>query len=232
MRRADRLFQIIQLLRRRRVLTAAQLAERLEVSERTIYRDIRDLILSGTPIDGEAGVGYSLRAGFDLPPLMFDEAEAEALLLGARIVASFADDELRRASRSALSKVEAVLPERQLATLARSKLFAPASALQRRASPVLRAVRKAVDQRQKLRLDYADEAGDRSDRVVRPLGAFFWGKIWTLTAWCELRDDFRNFRLDRIQGFEVLAEPFEDEPGRTLRDFLRRYGPEAEQLLE
>jgi predicted DNA-binding transcriptional regulator YafY len=81
-------------------------------------------------------------------------------------------------------------------------------------------------------MEHPDEAGDRSERVVRPLGAFFWGKLWTLTAWCELRDDFRNFRLDRIQGFEVLPQPFEDEPGRTLRDFLRRYGPEAEQLLE
>src|SRR5881392_3517368 len=112
MRRADRLFQIIQLLRRRRTIaTAAQIAERLDVSERTVYRDIRDLVLAGTPIDGEAGIGYRIKPGYDLPPLMFDREEIQALVLGARIVRQFGDARLARASESILNKVAAVLPK-------------------------------------------------------------------------------------------------------------------------
>lgn len=112
MRRADRLFQIIQLLRRRHVLTAAAIAQDLEVSERTVYRDIADLVRSGVPIAGEAGVGYTLRRGFDLPPLMFTEEEIEALVLGTRVVSSWADEGLAKAAESALARIEAALPER------------------------------------------------------------------------------------------------------------------------
>lgn len=129
MRRADRLFQIIQTLRRRRVVTAAYLAEELEVSERTIYRDMRDLSLSGVPIQGEAGVGYALPAGFDLPPLMFTEEELEALVLGARMVESWGDPKLATAARQALNKVEVVLPERLRLQGAEPPLFAPARRL-------------------------------------------------------------------------------------------------------
>src|SRR2546428_12496807 len=126
MRRADRLFQIIQLLRRRRTATpATHIAERLGVSARTVYRDIRDLVLAGTPIDGEAGVGYRLRPGYDLPPLMFDRDEIQALVLGARIVRQFGDPALARASDSILSKVAAVLPKDLEPLLSDTPLFVP-----------------------------------------------------------------------------------------------------------
>src|SRR5215510_8247204 len=126
MRRADRLFQIVQLLRRRRtVTTAADIARKLEISERTVYRDVRDLILAGTPIDGEAGVGYRLRPGFDLPPLMFDRDEIQALVLGARIVRQFGDATLSRASDTILTKVAAVLPKDLVPLLSETRLFVP-----------------------------------------------------------------------------------------------------------
>src|SRR6187399_3034159 len=128
MRRADRLFQIVNVLRRRRTATTAtHLAERLGVSERTVYRDIRDLILAGTPIDGEAGVGYRLRPGYDLPPLMFDRDEIQALVLGARIVRQFADPALARASDSILNKVAAVIPPDLVPLLSEARLFVPSS---------------------------------------------------------------------------------------------------------
>jgi len=231
-RRADRLFQIIQLIRsRRRAVTAGWLAERLSVSERTVYRDIRDLIASGTPIEGEAGVGYTLRREYDLPPLMFESEELEALVLGARVVAAFGDEALARAAGSALSRVEMVLPARLKPRLASAALFAPRTLRAELASEALLDVRAALTERRKLRLEYARADGERTERVVRPLGAFFWGRQWTLTAWCELRSDFRTFRLDRITGIEPLEETFPEAPGRTLRDYLARMGASAERLL-
>lgn len=226
MRRADRLFQIIQLLRRRRVVTAAQLSEQLRVSERTVYRDIRDLVRSGTPIDSEAGVGYALRAEYDLPPLMFDESEIQALVLGARIVESFGDDELAQASRNALSKVEAVLPKHLKPTLKRSALFSPRRA-GRRISRSLLPIRTAIAQSRKLELAYEREDGEQSTRTVRPLAASFWGTVWTMAAWCELRNAFRSFRVDRIRTIRVSDDGFEPEPGKTLEDFLENLGPNA-----
>lgn len=231
MRRADRLFQIIQLLRRRRTtVTAAALAAKLEVSERTIYRDVRDLILTGTPIDGEAGVGYRLRPGYDLPPLMFDRDEIEALVLGARIVRRMGDERLARSADSILAKVAAVVPEPQRAVLDDLKLYVPESGML--VSRALTAVRDALVDRRKLRIAYQDAGGQASERTVRPLAAFFWGKVWTMSAWCELRDDFRDFRLDRIERVVTLEETFEDEPGRTLPDLLARYNINAQKLLD
>jgi len=231
-RRADRLFQIIQRLRgRRRAVTAAELAEDLGVSERTVYRDVRDLVASGTPIEGEAGVGYALKREYDLPPLMFDPDELEALALGARIASSFGDEGLGRAAESALSKIESVLPPRLRARLAESPLYAPRTWAGRSSSYALAVVRTGLTERRRLRIRYHRKDGEESERVVRPLGAFFWGKAWTLAAWCELRQDFRTFRLDRMESVE-LAEPFEEEEGRTLRDYLRNIGPYAERLLD
>jgi len=232
MRRADRLFQIIQLLRRRRtVTTAAQLAGRLEVSERTVYRDIRDLMLAGTPIDGEAGVGYRIRPGYDLPPLMFDRDEIQALVLGARIVRQFGDPALARASDAILAKVAAVLPKELEPLLAETRLFVPSIAGGGRSADGLALAREALVTRRRLRFRYATERGDASERTVRPLGVFFWGRTWTLAAWCEMRVGFRNFRLDRISE-PALGDQFDDEPGRTLRDLLAQYGPEAVKLLD
>jgi len=220
MRRADRLFQIIQVLRRRRLTTAAQLAERLEVSERTVYRDIRDLEQSGVPIVGEAGVGYRLGKDFELPPLMFNVDEVQALVLGARMVESWGDDELRNAAKSAVTKIEAVLPPARRDRVRQTALFA----LSFRAEPKVRAavgtLRKAVDGRRKARLRYADKDDAVTERVVLPLGLYFWGSTWTLGAWCELRRDFRNFRLDRIVESQILDDTFELEPPITLEAFV------------
>lgn len=230
MRRADRLFQIIQLLRgRRRAVTARWLAERLEVSERTIYRDIRDLVSTGTPIEGEAGVGYTLRSGYDLPPLMFDEEELEALVLGARVAAAFGDERLARAAERALSKVTAVLPRGLAEKLRAAALFAPR--FPRAANESLGVVRAAINDRRRLRMRYERADGDLRVRTVRPLAAFFWGSSWTVTAWCELRDDFRTFRLDRMREIE-LGEPFLEEPGKTLHDYVLTLGPDAHGMLD
>lgn len=223
MRRADRLFQVIQLLRRRHVLTAAAIAEELEVSERTVYRDISDLVRSGVPIAGEAGVGYTLRRGFDLPPLMFTEEEIEALVLGTRVVGSWADDSLAKAAESALARIEAALPDRLKTRLIDSRLFAPGFHVPHGVAAALPDLRRAIDECRVIRIDYSDGHGERTDRTVRPLGLFFWGNRWTLTAWCELRDDFRDFRLDRINTMEALETRFEPEPGKTIEDFFNRW---------
>jgi predicted DNA-binding transcriptional regulator YafY len=232
MRRADRLFQIVQLLRRRRtVTTAAQIAAKLEVSERTVYRDIRDLILAGTPIDGEAGVGYRLRPGYDLPPLMFDREEIQALVLGARIVRQFGDPALARASESILNKVAAVLPKELEPLLAETRLFVPTTIGSARSADGLAIAREALVAQRRMRIRYTSERDEATERTVRPLGLFFWGRTWTLAAWCEMRVGFRNFRLDRVKT-ATLLDRFEDEPGRTLRDLLSQYGADAVRLLD
>ncbi|MCA8966330.1 MAG: YafY family transcriptional regulator [Planctomycetes bacterium] len=222
MRRADRLFQIVQLLRRSRATTAAQLATELQVSERTVYRDVQDLVRSGVPIRGEAGVGYALPARFELPPLMFTAVELQALALGARMVQGWADADLARAARSATSRIENVLPEALAETLAQSRLFVPDFHNDGQAQAQLGVLRAALDARAVLQLSYRDERGAVSQRAVRPLGLFYWGKTWTLVGWCELRRDFRSFRLDRIDTAEQLPRTFADESGRRLEDFLAR----------
>jgi len=233
MRRADRLFQIVQLLRRRRTATTATLiADRLGVSERTVYRDIRDLVLAGTPIDGEAGVGYRIRPGYDLPPLMFDRDEIQALVLGARIVRQFGDPALARASDAILNKVAAVIPKDLAPLVAETRLFVPTTIGGGRSADALIVAREALIARRKLQLSYASASGAGSERTVRPLGLFFWGRTWTLAAWCELRCDFRNFRLDRVGQSTMLDQSFDDEPGKTLKDLLTRYGSDAVRLLD
>jgi predicted DNA-binding transcriptional regulator YafY len=228
MRRADRLFQIVHLLRRDRATTAAQLANELEVSERTIYRDVQDLMASGVPIQGEAGVGYALPAHFDLPPLMFTAIELEALVLGARMVQGFADDELQRAARSALAKVETVAPRALAAAAADSKLLVPDLPFDANFGPTLALLRKALRSRHVVHMTYRDEGGARSERDVWPLGLAYWGKVWTLVAWCELRGGFRSFRLDRVDAATTTVRRFHDEPGKRLEDFLAQVHAEAD----
>ncbi len=222
MRRADRLFQLVQLIRGRRLATAAYLAGRLEVSLRTVYRDVADLQHQGVPIDGEAGVGYRMRAGFDLPPLMFTTDEAKALVAAVRIASPRLDAALAAQAEGALSKILAVLPAATRAAAEALALFAPDMG----ADPITRqrvaSLRQAIEARQKLRLCYRDLADKQSERTVRPLACYCWGAVWTLAAWCETRDDFRSFRLDRIETLAVLPERFRDEPGRTLADLQRR----------
>ncbi|MGZ0076887.1 helix-turn-helix transcriptional regulator [Methylomonas sp. YC3] len=222
MRRADRLFQIVQILRNRRMVTAKALAERLEVSERTIYRDIQVLSLSGIPIEGEAGVGYMLRHSLDIPPIMFSAAELEALVIGARMVKTWAGKELGHSAQSVLDKVTAVVPAELREQLERSKLFALRFSQREDLDVTMDICRKALDGKRLLSMDYRRADGTFSQRRIRPLGLYFWGNVWTLVGWCELRGDFRNFRLDRILRALVLEEVFTDDAGQTLQDFIRR----------
>lgn len=220
MRRADRLFQLIQHLHYDRVTTARDLADSLEVSERTIYRDVQDLSLSGVPIEGEAGVGYRLLRGFHLPPLMFNEEELAALLLGARMVRAWTDKGLARAANQALRKIETVIPERLKPELTREDILVPDFNASGRIADVIAILRSAIKQQNKVMYTYTREDGTLSQRTVHPLGLFYWGKVWTMVGWCELRDSFRHFRLDRMAEIHMLDEIYPSIPGRTLQDFL------------
>jgi predicted DNA-binding transcriptional regulator YafY len=223
MRRADRLFEIIQILRRKKKATrAADLAVRLEVSERTIYRDISDMVARGVPIDGEAGVGYILRPGFDLPPLMFNENEIEALLLGARIVQSWADPELAAAAATVMDKVAAVSPDALRHQLDLVRLWAPADHARETIIIDQAALRHAIRDQRKIRFTYQDLDRRSSARVVRPLIMAFYGPVWLLAAWCDVRNGFRVFRIDRMSDFAALETTFDTEPGKTAEDFLKQ----------
>lgn len=227
MRRADRLFLLIQALRGRRVVTARRLSELLEVSERTVYRDVRDLQLSGIPIEGEAGVGYALRRGADVPPLMFTQDELEALVVGARLVEAWTGSRLARNARQALTKIEAVLPDSLRQQHERSRLYAPRLDWYKAVAGVLDDLHEAIDRRDVLEIDYRRPDGEASTRQVRPLCLAFWGATWTLGAWCELRRDFRSFRIDRIVAMRQAGRRFEETPQVSLAAFLRTAEPGA-----
>lgn len=232
MRRADRLFQIVQLLRKRRtVVTAARLAERLGVSERTIYRDIEALQLAGTPVDGEAGVGYRLRPDYHLPPIMFTRDEIHAIVIGVRIASQVGDRQLAHACDSVLAKVADVLPPELAPILSDAHFYVPPVSRLHAQSDALSVAREALTDKRTMTIQYADGKGRPSERVVRPLGVFFWGRTWTLAAWCESREAFRNFRIDRISTAE-LGGIFTERPGQSLRDMLAEYGPGALEMLE
>lgn len=220
MRRADRLFRIVQYLRGRRLTTAAFLAGRLGVSLRTVYRDVRDLSLSCVPVEGEAGVGYRLRAGFDVPPLMFTLNEIEALAVGARMVEAWGGPVLAESARTAIEKIVAALPAERRLAVEQTRLYAPSFHVDASAMVRLESVRVAIGERRVLRLDYRDAQGRGSERHVWPVALAFWGGTWTLGAWCETRADWRNFRVDRIAALAALERRFPDQPGRRLADFL------------
>ena len=228
MRRADRLFQIVQLIRGRRLTTAAFLAQRLEVSQRTVYRDVADLQHQGVPIEGEAGVGYRLGQGFELPPLMFTQDEARALVASVRMAQVWQDPALAKGSQVALGKILSVLPPAARAAAQSMTVFAPPMGLDTAVMASLQTLREAAQAQHKAVLLYRDASGAVSERTVRPLGCFFWGKVWTLAAWCETRADFRSFRLDRIERLELAQEAsgrFTQERGKTLADYLRAAAP-------
>ncbi len=219
MRRADRLLQIVQILRRRRKPTTADsLAEELEVSPRTVYRDMGALLASGVPIAGEAGIGYVLRAGYDLPPLMFTIEEIEAVVLGAQMVAKTGDALLARAAEDAVAKIATVLPAALRDELERTALFAPDFG--RRAPIDLAPVRAAVRRERKLKIAYRDGADRASERRIWPLLVAFLGDAALVGAWCELRQDFRTFRADRIESIEPLEERFDGKRGALRRDYF------------
>ena len=221
MRRADRLFHLVQLIRGRRLTTANFLATRLEVSERTVYRDIADLQHQGVPIEGEAGVGYRLGAGFDLPPLMFTQGEANALVASLRLAQAWLDPGMAADAEAALGKIFSVLPAAARAAAESLPLYAPQLAPDAATQQTLQLLREAVQARRKVRISYRDAAGKSSERVLWPLGCFYWGAVWTLAAWCETREDFRGFRVDRMASAVMLDDAYRHQDGRTLGDFLR-----------
>jgi len=207
MRRADRLFQTVQLIRGRRLCTAAWLAQRLQVSLRTVYRDVADLAAQGVPIDGEAGVGYRM---------------AQALVAAVRLAQPRLDASLAAQAEAALGKVLAVLPPATRVAAEALALYAPDLGTDAATRERLLQLREAIASRRLLHIRYLDLKDVPSSRTLRPLGCFNWGQVWTLAAWCETRADFRSFRLDRISALQVLDTPFRDEPGRTLADLQRR----------
>jgi predicted DNA-binding transcriptional regulator YafY len=222
MRRADRLFRIVRILRGGRLQTARMLAQKLEVSDRTIYRDVRDLQVSGMPIEGEAGVGYTLRRDLELPPLMFTRDELTALVLGARLVRAWGGAATMAAADQALHRIEAVLPADLRERLDSILMYAPGYQM----IPILRerldVLHDACTARHVVAFGYEREDGQGSEREVRPLALYFWGGAWTLASWCELRKDFRTFRIDRMQHVTVLNREFVPKKGQTLEDFLRQ----------
>ena len=221
MRRAERLFQLVNLLGRRKFATAAELGERLEVSVRTVYRDVSHLISSGIPIAGEAGIGYRLDPSYRLPPLMFSASEVEALVIGMRMVESWGDKGLRRSALSILDKVGSLLADTPNARggLEQTALFSLSFGLRGTATHHLAELRAAVNGRYPIAFTYEDGDGRVSTRTAKPLGLYFWGRTWTLAAWCELRGDFRNFRIDRIEALEVGEATFELVPPCTLSNY-------------
>jgi len=223
LRKAERLFQILTLLRSKRsVVTAQQLAEELEVSERTIYRDIQSLSLSGVPIEAEAGIGYKLKRNFTLPPLMFDEAEIEALLLGVRMVESWSNKKMAIAAASALAKIHAILPEKLHETSVQQPewVIVPKFTANN-TEQYNEQISSAIKAFQVVFLTYQDEHGKQSQRDIWPLGLIYWGKTWTIAAWCTKRGDYRLFRLDRINTLEMKAEYFHLTAEINLQHYIK-----------
>lgn len=221
MRRADRLFDIIQALRAASgPMTAAQLAEQLEVTVRTVYRDIASLQASRVPIEGAAGLGYFLRQGFDLPPLMFTQDEIEAILIGALLIKRTGDPGLQAAAEGVLSKLSVALPAHLKDHLDLAPVYvSPAGA----ATPKLfdlDAMREAIRDRRKIRLRYVDVDGNATERVVLPLAIAYFVEVTLLCGWCELRQGQRNFRLDRIQQMTPLEDSFAADHARLMQEWL------------
>lgn len=220
MRRTDRLFDIIQILRDGKLHRAQDMADRLEVSVRTIYRDMDTLVASGVPVQGERGVGYMITEAITLPPLNLSVAELEALNLGMAIVAEAADPDLKAAALSLADKVDAVLPTQVIADADQWKFAVYPFADAARGFAHMPTIRAAIRARQKLRITYTAIGGAVTSRILRPLHMEYWGRVWTLTAWCELRADHRVFRVDLIESADALPELFVDEPGKTLADYI------------
>jgi len=224
MSRPDRLFDLIQILRDGKLHRAQELADRLGVSLRTIYRDMDTLIDSGVPVMGERGLGYMATAAITLPPLNLTLTELEALQLAVSVVGNATDPDLRAAARSLSAKIDAVLPEDRTATptswgIAVYPFKDAANGFQHMPN-----IRGAIRARQKLRITYQATDGSLTDRVIRPLELDYWGRLWTTTVWCELRQGFCVLRVDRITALTVLPQLFLDEPGKRLADFVAQEG--------
>lgn len=218
MRRTDRLFKIIQILRgTKKPVTAQQLADELETSTRTIYRDIEELLAQHVPIRGEAGVGYLLQAGYDMPPLMLTPDEIEAAVLGAQWVAARGDSGLARGARDLIAKVNAVVPAHLRPLVMDSSVMAPDFSVCQADALDMSRVREGIRTQGKLQIQYRDEAGSDSNRIIWPIGVAYFETVRLIVAWCELRLAFRHFRTDRIQTIQFLEEKF-TTPSKVLRE--------------
>jgi predicted DNA-binding transcriptional regulator YafY len=230
MRRADRLFDIIRILRAaRRPVTAAALAAQLEVTARTVYRDIATLQARRVPIEGAAGIGYVLRPGFDLPPLMFTAEELDAVALGARLVRRIRDPKLQAAADSVLTKVLGALPDALRTHLDAPSFYVSDGSAVPAEGIDLAAARRAIRETRKMRIAYVNATGTRSERVIWPIAMAYYVDATLIGAWCELRTDYRNFRVDRIAAAQVLDERFHADNGRLLAEWLalRKEQPSA-----
>jgi len=215
MRRTDRLFDLIQILRDGKLHTAQDMADRLEVSTRTLWRDMATLIASGLPVEGERGLGYLLREPITLPPLTLTPDEVQALTLGLQLVSRGADPSLTGAAESLQGKIAAVLPSRLMDGAGQETWVFPGDEALA-AARHLPLLRRAIRLREGLQITYRDGEGLESQRQVRPLILEFWGRVWTLATWCETREGFRSFRVDRIVTAEPTGETFPDAPGQDL----------------
>jgi predicted DNA-binding transcriptional regulator YafY len=225
-RRADRLFQILQILRRSRApVTASALAEELEISTRTVYRDIADLLAQRVPIRGEAGTGYVLERGFDMPPLMLTPDEIEVAALGAQWVAHRGDAALRRAARDLIAKIAATVPEHLRHFVLEPTMGAPPAPDQAPDALDMAAVRAAIRAGTKIALRYRDERDRESERVVWPVAVGYFESTRILAAWCELRQDFRNFRTDRVLGATFLKERHGERPSALRARWRKTVAP-------
>jgi predicted DNA-binding transcriptional regulator YafY len=221
MRRADRLLELIGCLKAKRLVKAEELAERLEVSVRTVYRDVAALQAQGLPIDGQAGVGYALRGPVHLPPLTFDHDQLEALALGLSYVEQVGDPELASAARGARGKIDSAWAG-SLIPMPSARALRSHQPEHRRAPALGATLRGALRGRRVVELDYVDLEGQRTTRPVRPLALTAYSEGWLLIAWCELRNDFRVFRVDRVTKLAVTKTTFENQPGRDLATYLAR----------
>ena len=230
MRRADRLFQIIQILRGSTApVVADDLAEELEVSVRTVYRDIADLMAQRVPIRGEAGVGYVMERGYDMPPLMLTPDEIEAAVLGAQMVAARGDSSLALGARDLIAKIGAVIPEDLRPLVIESPMMAPDTGSSVPDAIDVAELRTAIRRRGKIRIAYADEAGRTTERVIWPIAVAYFEAVRLVVAWCELRKDFRHFRTDRIAHADFLADTYPER----IRDLRRRWwAQEQERMAE
>ena len=219
-RRADRLLALMEALRARPVATAGELADVLEVSVRTVYRDVDALVRTGAPIRGEAGVGYTLEPGYHLPPVNLTAEEAEAL-------ARWSDGPVAARAASALAKIRAVLPAAAQAGVDQDIFSAPQWVTRHAPAVDLLELKRAAQHRRLLRIDYEALTGRCSIRDVRPLSISFFGPVWLLVAWCETAQAFRCFRLDRIRALSPTGETFRNEPGKRLADFKRMKGEQV-----
>lgn len=225
MSRAQRLLDLIQVLRRhRRAVSGAVLAEEVGVSLRTLYRDIETLKGQGAHIDGEAGVGYVLRPGFMLPPLMFSEEEIEALVLGSRWVSERADGPLGKAARNVLAKIGAVLPaDLKHSIEASGMLIGPGDPIAAGDSE-LAAIREAIRGERKMRIAYADERGTATERTIWPVALAFFDRVRVVIGWCELREGFRHFRTDRIAALTVMADRYPRRRAALFKEWRIKQG--------